>query len=66
MPGEGAGGCVVIMILAGDMDYIWRLGLPGWDGRWTSLVGILLRLEGSDIQNLYIEHHHENYNSFLW
>ena len=52
--GEGVGGWSVVMILAGDMDNIWRLWLPGWDGRFTSgVVMVLLGLAGNDIQNLY-------------
>ena len=53
MEGEGAGWCGVVMILAGDMDLIWRLGLPGWDGRRSSGL-MVLRLAGNDIQILYL------------
>ena len=67
MEGEGAGGWAVGVILAGDMNNIWKLGLPGWDGSWTSLgVVVILGFTENNIQNLYIEHHHENYYLFLW
>ena len=63
MAGEGAGRWSVGVILAGDMDLIWRLGLTGWDGRWSSGVVMILGLAGDNIQILLLQLH-QNKRSF--